>query len=213
MLPDSSRKLTRQVAPADDMCLVNTLQGLSALAAAPSITQLQQLDLTANHLGAAAAAGLQQLLVNAKQLQSLKLRGTGLGDDGAQGVADGLSAAVGCRLGQLDLSSTGLGAAGVGAVAATVSAAGAKLQLQQLLLGGNPAIDDEAICKLAHAFTAAAAPQLSEQQPVQEQQQRHLMLDISHSGVGVEGLQALSTVEALEHLSLFGCRIGGDGGE
>lgn len=170
--------------------------------------------MSSNPLGTAAATGLQQLLVNAKQLQSLRTRGAGIGDSGAQGIAGGLSAVMGSKLLLLDLSSTGLGSAGVAALAAAVAAAGAKLHLQQLLLGGNPAVGDDAICKLADSIQAAAAAaeeaQTKSLMPGQQQQQ--LVLDISQSGVGPEGLKVLSWVQRLSSLSLFGCQLGGSTG-
>lgn len=57
-------------------------QGVSSLAVAPSIGQLQQLDLSHNALGPAAASGLAQLLENATQLQTLNLKSTKLEDEG-----------------------------------------------------------------------------------------------------------------------------------
>jgi Ran GTPase-activating protein (RanGAP) involved in mRNA processing and transport len=44
--------------------------------------QLQQLELSHNALGPQAAAALQQLLQNASQLRSFKLKHTGLQDAG-----------------------------------------------------------------------------------------------------------------------------------
>jgi Ran GTPase-activating protein (RanGAP) involved in mRNA processing and transport len=55
---------------------------VQSFAAAPSIGQLQQLDLSHNSLGAAAAAGLAELLSKATSLQSLKLKSTQLQDEG-----------------------------------------------------------------------------------------------------------------------------------
>jgi Ran GTPase-activating protein (RanGAP) involved in mRNA processing and transport len=53
-----------------------------SLAAAASIGQLQQLDLSHNELGPAAGAGLAGLLQKATSLQVLKLNSTQLQDEG-----------------------------------------------------------------------------------------------------------------------------------
>jgi hypothetical protein len=57
-------------------------QGVLSLAAAPSIGQLQQLDLSHNGLGPAAGSGLAELLGKATSLQRLKLKSTQLQDEG-----------------------------------------------------------------------------------------------------------------------------------
>lgn len=70
---------------ADAACDVT--QGLEALAAAPSLQQLERLELAHNALGAGAAAALQQLLQRARGLQVLQLAGTQLGDAGVAPTA------------------------------------------------------------------------------------------------------------------------------
>lgn len=62
------------------------MQGVLSLADAPSIGQLQQLDLSHNALGPAAGAGLADLLAKATRLQHLKLKGTQLQDEGVQAL-------------------------------------------------------------------------------------------------------------------------------
>ncbi|KAF6260206.1 hypothetical protein COO60DRAFT_916077 [Scenedesmus sp. NREL 46B-D3] len=186
-----------------------THQGVLSLADAPSIGQLQQLDLSHNALGPAAGAGLADLLAKATRLQHLKLKGTQLQDEGVGGVADGLLTAT-AGLALLDLSSNQLSSAGVAALAAALGrrAAGAAA-VQQLVLADNPAVDDEAVCRLAQSLnglhgTAAAGADGAEQQ--------QLTLDFAHAGVGAGGVAALSKVSGLKQLSLFGCKLGGEQG-
>lgn len=54
------------------------------MAAAAGLAQLHHLDLSHNDLGPAAAQALQQLMVNAEQLQSLVLMNTAVGGAGEQ---------------------------------------------------------------------------------------------------------------------------------
>lgn len=63
--------------------LMMAMQGVSALAAAPSISQLSSLDLSDNPLGPEAGEHLALLLGRAIGLVSLNLQQTGLGDTGA----------------------------------------------------------------------------------------------------------------------------------
>ncbi|WIA22055.1 hypothetical protein OEZ85_004400 [Tetradesmus obliquus] len=190
-----------------------THQGVLSLAAAPSIGQLQQLDLSHNDLGPAAAPGLAELLAKATSLQHLKLKSTQLQDDGVIGTAEGLlSASAGLRL--LDLSSNQLNSTGLAALAAALARhpAGAAA-VQHLVLAENPGVDDEAVCRLAeslagHAAAAAGADGDTQQQ--QQQQQQQVVLDLAHAGVGAGGIAALSKVAALQQLSLFGCKLGGE---
>jgi hypothetical protein len=102
--------------------------------------------------------------------------------------------------------------------------------LLQLLLAGNPNLSDAALSKLAAALTtpapAAAAAAAgaasnssgSSQDAVlagsgvpsaqQQQQQQQWHLDLAETGVGSGAIEALSELEGLQQLSLFGCKLG-----
>lgn len=146
---------------------------------------------------------------------------------GVKGIATGLQHAAPITV--LDLSSNQLSSEGVAALAAALTQRPGGTAMQQLVLAGNPAVDDEAIYKLADSFkapetavpatdtAAGAAVQNQGQQEAHTEQQaaepkQQLLLDLAHSGVGAEGIAALSQVAGLTNLSLFGCRLGGDSG-
>jgi hypothetical protein len=85
--------------------------------------------------------------------------------------------------------------------------------VQHLVLADNPAIDDDAVCKLAQSLAGLADSAEAEEQQQQQQQQRSLKLDLAQSGVGAGGIAALAKVPGLVQLSLFGCKLGGEQGE
>jgi hypothetical protein len=131
---------------------------------------------------------------------------------GVGGLAEGLlAAAAGLKL--LDLSSNQLSSSGVAALAAALARhpAGAAA-VQHLVLADNPAIDDDAVCKLAESLTGSDDSAAAGQDQ-QQQQQQLLKLDLAHAGVGAGGVAALSKVLGLTQLSLFGCKLGGEQGE
>lgn len=50
--------------------------------------------------------------------------------------------------------------------------------------------------------------QQQDKQQQQQQKEQEWHLDLAHTGVGPDALQALSRVPGLESLSLFGCKLG-----
>jgi hypothetical protein len=136
---------------------------------------------------------------------------------GVQGLAEGLlAAAAGLKL--LDLSSNQLSSTAAAALAASLGRhpAGAAA-VQHLVLADNPALDDDAVCKLAQSLTAAAAGSAvapgAADSDEQQQKQQQLKLDLAHAGVGAGGVAGLGKVPGLVQLSLFGCKLGGEHGE
>jgi hypothetical protein len=159
----------------------------------------------------AGVAGLAKGLPSSSALKTLDLSCTKLDDTGLTALTDALSG-----------SKQQLQAAAAAAEAAAVVG---QPPLQQLLLGGNPDLSDAALSKLAAALTASIDSSTSvtaniaaqgeqrdkQQQKEQEQQQWHL--DLAHTCVGPDALQALSKVPGLQSLSLFGCKLGSSEGE
>jgi hypothetical protein len=130
---------------------------LGALAGAPCAGQLMGLFLQHSNFFPASMATLSQLLGQNgfPMLERLSFGGTsGIGDDGAAVLAQGLLAASRTRLTGLKLAKVGISDEGVAAVASLVRA-GCLERLQEIFLGANSAFTDQGVGVLTRAIQAA----------------------------------------------------------
>ena len=124
-------------------------EGALALAAAlAGGSSLRSLDVGAARMRAAGAAALAA----APGLTALTLSGNPLNDDGGVAIAVALSSAAELR--SLDLAACALCADGAAALAAAITA-GAAPSLHTLVLGGNPATEDDGMEGLVAGLRAA----------------------------------------------------------
>lgn len=172
--------------------------GAGAGAGAPHAATACALSLRSNCLGAPGArALLRPVLLGTLALSSLDLSGNRLGDEGAEAVAEALSAAPAAQaLRSLGLANNRVSAAGVETLAAAIRAAGCveRLDLSQNAVGEGGAA---ALARLLHAQrrrpgpAAGAAPD--------ERRVSHLLL--GGCELGPDGAEALARgVASARHL-------------